>query len=125
MSREHRAPEVNVPRARMLLARVDGSVVTTSNAITGLDLGGANMLVAKGSGGASNEVTITFNQPFAAVPVVQATPITTNCHIEIKSVAVGSVVLETFQVADGTTGVDDADMHVMIVGPLGSGEMTL
>lgn len=103
-------------KPRVLALRVDGSVVTTSAATTGLLEGIYDVLIAKGSGGASNEVTITFNQPFSRVPVVVATPITTNCHIEIKSVSATTLVLETFQVADGTTGVDDADMHVMIMG---------
>lgn len=125
MGREHRAAEVNCRRARMLALRVDGSAVTTSAADTGLDWGGENVQIAKGSGATSNEVTITFDEAFAEIPIVQATPITTNCHIEIKSVAVGSVVLETFQVADGTTGVDDADMHVLIVGAMGAGEPAL
>lgn len=104
------------PRSRILCLRVDGSVVTTSAATTGLLEGLGDCTISKGSGGASNEVTVTFNDAFARVPVVVATPLTTNCHIEIKSVAVGSIVFETFQVADGTTGVDDADFHAVIVG---------
>lgn len=101
---------------RMIALRVDGSVVTTSAATTGLLEGTGDCTIAKGSGGTSNEVTITLNTPFQRVPVVVASPLTTNCHIEIKSVSASSIVLETFQVADGTTGVDDADMHVIIWG---------
>lgn len=103
-------------RARVLALRVDGSVVTTSAASTGLLEGEFDCTIAKGSGGTSNEVTITFNEAFKRVPVIVASPITTNCHIEIKSVSATGCVLETFEVADGTTGVDDADMHVMIMG---------
>lgn len=101
---------------RMLAFRVDGSAVTTSAATTGLVEGLHDATVSKGSGGTSNEVTITFNRAFGRVPVVQASPVTTNCHIEIKSVTASGMVLETFQVADGTTGVDDADMHVIVIG---------
>jgi len=103
-------------KSRLHVLRIDGSAVTTSAAKTGLDEGAADFTVSKGSGGTSNEVTLTPNEAFARVPVIQATPVTTNCHIEIKSVSSTSIVLETFQVADGTTGVDDADMHVMIWG---------
>lgn len=102
--------------SRVLGLRIDGSVVTTSAATTGLLEGLYDATIAKGSGGTSNEVTITLNRAFARVPVVVATPLTTNCHVEIKSVAAGSIVLETFQVADGTTAVDDADIHVIIMG---------
>lgn len=101
---------------RILGLRIDGSAVTTSAASTGLDEGAGDCTILKGSGGSSNEVTIAFRTPFARVPVVNATPITTNCHVEIKSITASQLVLETFQVADGTTGVDDADMHVMIMG---------
>ena len=112
-----RFPARNVQsRQREILLRIDGSDVATSASTAGVDEGSAHVTAAKGTGGASNEVTITFNDAYSRVPVVVATPVTTNCHIEIKSVAAGSVVLETFQVADGTTGVDDADMHVRITG---------
>lgn len=104
------------PRSRLIALRVDGSAVTTSAATTGLDEGAAEVTIAKGSGGTSNEVTVTFTKAFATVPTVVATPITTNCHIEIKSVTVSAIVFETFQVADGTTAVDDADFHALIFG---------
>lgn len=103
-------------RARVLAVRVDGSVVTTTAASTGLLEGGYDMTVVKGTGGASNEVTIAFDIAFLRVPVIVCTAITTNCHVEIKSVSKTGAVLETFQVADGTTGVDDADFHMMIMG---------
>lgn len=103
-------------RARILGFRVDGSVVTTSAAATGLLEGEFDATVAKGSGGTSNEVTFTWNSAFKRVPVIVATPITTNCHIEIKSVTTTGCVIETFQVADGTTAVDDADFHMTVMG---------
>lgn len=103
-------------RQRSMHLRIDGSAVSTTAGSAGLDEGANLVTIAKGSGGASNEVTITFADAFARAPVIQATPVTTNCHIEIKSVSTSSVVLETFQVADGTTGVNDADMHVTITG---------
>jgi len=104
------------PKAVMLAGRVDGSVVTTSASTTGLLEGSLDMTISKGSGGTSNEVTVAFDVTFKRVPVVVATPITTNCHVEIKSVSTSQIVFETFQVADGTTGVDDADFHFMVLG---------
>lgn len=101
---------------RMLALRVDGSAVTTSAASTGLLEGLYDCTISKGSGGTSNEVTVSFNTAFGRVPVVVATPITTDSHIEIKSVTASTLVLETFSVADGTTAADDVDMHVLIVG---------
>ena len=107
----------NQARSRLLKARVDGSAVTTSAATTGMSSGDRhNMTILKGSGGTSNEVTVAFNTAFAVVPVVVATPITTNCHIEIKSVSASQIVFETFQVADGTTDVNDADFHFIVIG---------
>ena len=104
------------PKAVLLGGRVDGSAVTTSAAKTGLLEGEHDMTIAKGSGGSSNEVTVTFDITFKRVPVVTASPISTNCHVEIKSVSTSAIVFETFQVADGTTGVDDADFHFMVLG---------
>ena len=103
-------------RTRVLAARIDGSVVTTSAAVTGLLEGEFDMTVVKGSGGASNEVTFAFDRAFARVPVIVCTPITTNCHCEIKSVSTTGCLIETFEVADGTTGVDDADFHMIVMG---------
>ena len=106
-----RAPQ---GRPAVIALRIDGSAVTTSAASAGLLSGTGQCTILKGSGGTSNEVTIALKHTSAQVPVVCASPITTNCHIEVKSVSTSSIVLETFQVADGTTGVDDADMHVLI-----------
>ena len=108
---------VRSPQGRLSLIalRVDGSAVATSAGSAGLLAGSGQVTIAKGSGGTSNEVTITLKRASKQVPVVTASAITTNCHIDIKSVTDSVIVLETFQVADGTTGVDDADMHVQIV----------
>lgn len=116
---------VRCPQGRLglIALRVDGSAVTTSASATGLLMGSGQVTIKKGSGGTSNEVTITLKETAAQVPIVSATPITTNCHVEIKSVTTSVIVLETFQVADGTTGVDDADMHVLIVVPLDSKDL--
>jgi hypothetical protein len=107
---------VNQPLSRVIPLRIDGSAVTTSAATTGLLEGLNDCTIAKGSGATSNEVTVTFNTAFARVPVVVATPLTTNCHVEVKSITASTLVLETFQVADGTTKVDDADIHVIVWG---------
>lgn len=101
---------------RMLALRIDGSAVTTSAAATGLLEGGGDCTILKGSGGSSNEVTIAFRTDFERVPVVCATPITDDCHVRIKSVTAAQCVLETVQNDANGTGVDDADMHVIIMG---------
>jgi hypothetical protein len=112
----HKRVESSKAFPRAVLLRIDGSAVTTSAAATGLDEGSADANVSKGSGGTSNEVTLAFTKAFTTTPVVVAQSITTNCKVELKSVSTTGCVLETFQVADGTTGVDDADMHVVIIG---------
>lgn len=103
------------PLPRVLGLRIDGSAVTTSAATTGLDEGGSDVTILKGSGGSSNEVTIAFNTAFAAAPVVVATPVTDNAHVRIKSVSASQLVLETTE-NDSATGLDDVDMHVIIFG---------
>jgi hypothetical protein len=104
------------PLVREVLIQVDGSAVTTTASATGLDLGGYDFTVAKGSGGTSNEVTLTPIRPgLQTMHVVGIVPVTTNCHCEIKSVSASSIVVETFQVADGTTGVDDANFHMTVL----------
>ena len=100
----------------MLALRIDGSAVTTSAATTGLLEGGGDCTILKGSGGSSNEVTIAFDVAFQRVPVVTVTPITDDCHVRIKSVTASQLVLESVQNDANGTGVDDADMHVMIIG---------
>lgn len=102
--------------SRMLAFRIDGSAVTTSAAATGLLEGANDATVLKGTSGTANEVTLTWDVPFARAPVIVAQAITTNCKIDLKSVSTTGCVLETFQVADGTTGVNDADMHVIVIG---------
>ena len=104
------------PLPRVLGLRIDGSEVATSAGVAGLDEGAKDVTISKGSGGTSNEVTIAFNTAFAAAPVVSATVITDDCHVRIKSVSASQVVLETVQNDANGTGVDDADMHVMILG---------
>jgi len=105
------------PHCRVLAVRVDGSAVTTSAATTGaLGPDRHNITILKGSGGTSNEVTVAFNEAYTVVPVVCTGVITTNCHVEVKSVSASQIVFETFQVADGTTGVDDADFHFIVMG---------
>ena len=107
----------NQSRSRLLKARVDGSAVTTSAATTGMSSGDRhNMTILKGSGGTSNEVTVACNTAFAVVPVVVATPITTDSHIEIKSVTASQIVFETFAVSDGSTAADDVDFHFIVIG---------
>lgn len=116
VARQHYLMKGMQPLSRLVGLRVDGSVVTTSASSTGLDEGGFDFTVAKGSGGASNEVTLTPNLIGLRAPViVGVVPITTNCHVEIKSVSASSIVVETFQVADGVTGVDDADFHITLL----------
>jgi len=104
------------PKAVLLGGRVDGSVVTTTTAKTGLLEGEHDMQIKKGSGGTSNEVTVTLDITFKRVPVVVATPITTDTHIEIKSVTTSVIVFETFAVDDGSTAEDDVDFHFMVLG---------
>jgi hypothetical protein len=103
-------------KARLHALFIDGSAVTTTASATGLDQGSADFTVVKGSGGTSNEVTLTPKEAFKRAPIVVASSLTTNCHVEVKSRSATSIVLETFQVADGTTGVDDADLNVIIWG---------
>ena len=102
--------------ARLLAFRVDGSAVTTSAAAAGLLEGARDATVAKGSGATSNEVTFTWDIAFGRVPVVVCTPITDDCHVMIKSVSASGCVIETFQNDDHTSGVDDADFHMMVLG---------
>ena len=79
---------------RELLVRIDGSAVTASASATGLDEGGASdVTVARGGAGATNEITLTFDEAFRRVPDVVACPLSP-VSVWIKSVAVGSVVLE-------------------------------
>jgi hypothetical protein len=112
------------PRPELVFLRIDGSAVATSASTAGVLEGTTLVTAAKGTGGTSNEVTITLNNASARVPVVLGVAsITTNCHVEVKSVAVGSIVFETFQVADGTTGVDDADWHACFVVFKNSGQL--
>lgn len=102
--------------SRILALRIDGSAVTTSAAATGLLEGGGDVTILKGSGGSSNEVTIAFRTNFGRVPVVVATPITDDCAVRIKSVSASQVVLETVENDANASGVDDADLHVIIMG---------
>ena len=104
------------PKAVLLGGRVDGSVVTTSAAKTGLLEGEFDMTISKGSGGTSNEVTVSFDIAFKRIPVVTATPITTDTHIEINSVSKTGIVFDTFAVDDGSTAEDDVDFHFIVLG---------
>jgi len=100
---------------RVLAFRVDGSVVTTSAATTGLLEGTTDATVAKGSGGASNEVTFTWDEAFARVPVITCTCIGATVVAHIKSVTATGCVIETFTASTGAAA-DDADFHMMVHG---------
>lgn len=103
-------------KARVIALRVDGSAVGTTAGTAGLDEGAFDVTILKGTSGTANEVTVTFNKPFARAPLIVATPITTGVHVEVKSRSTTGCVLETFAVSDGTTLANDTDMDVFIMG---------
>lgn len=98
-----------------LILQVDGSVVTTSNAVTGLLQGSAHAKVSKGTGGTSHVVTITFNKSFAAVPSCTVTSLVANVQFLVVP-TVSGVVITTTESDDNTTGKDDADFILCIDG---------
>lgn len=95
---------------------IDGSAVTTTASATGLLEGSDIFTIVKGTGGASNEVTLAPKEAFKRVPSLAFAMTTTNCYARIKTKTVSSLVIETLQVGDGTTGVDDADFDIHITG---------
>lgn len=108
--------ESHQPRARVIAVRIDGSDVSSSAASTdGVDEGAGQVTALKGTSGTANEVTLAWDPAFARTPVLVAMPITV-CDIVIKSVSTSGAVIETFATTDGTTGVNDADFHLLIWG---------
>lgn len=63
----------------------------------------------------TGDYTLTWAQPFARVPVVVVTPVTTAIHCEHTGASTTAVNIKTFAVADGTTATD-ADFHVLVYG---------
>jgi hypothetical protein len=99
-------------KARHHALFIDGSAVTASASTAGLDEGGSDFTVSK----SANVVTLTPNEAFKRAPVVVASALTANCTVQITTRTATSIVLTTVQDADGSTGVNDADINVMIDG---------
>lgn len=109
---------------RSLLVRVDGSAVTASASNTGLDAGGPDVDVNRGGAGATNEITITFDEAFSRVPDVLAMPLSP-VTVRVKSVSTSAVTLEVAHMyrvggdaaeAGTTTTVINATGHSALAG---------
>ena len=99
----------------ILIAQVDGSAVTTTSAVTGLLQGSQHVKVKKGSGGTSNVVTVALNESLVGVAMVVPVAITANVQFKTVSTAAGAVITVT-ESDDNSSGVDDADFMMLIVG---------
>lgn len=88
----------------MIGLRVDG---TGTASIT--EGGHEATLVDNGTG----DWTLTFSKPFARVPVVVCTPVTSNTYLDITPLA-ASVQIKAFSVSAQTA--KDALFHVLVLG---------
>ena len=100
-----------------MVIAIDGDVVTTTTATTGLLQGAEVVKVKKGSGGSANEVTITFNAALRnAEYVVFSQCLTADCIIKPDTIvrAAGTLVFSTVKISNLSTAVNDADIMILI-----------
>lgn len=94
---------------------IDGSAVGATPGQTGLDGRGKFLgLISK----SANVVTITWDSAFGDVPYVFFQPSAgqANTAVEIVTNTINQLVYQTVKSDDHTTGVNDADLQVFIVG---------
>jgi hypothetical protein len=98
---------------RVLPLRIDGAAVAGGTLTkNGVLEGKEHVTITENSSG---NYTITFNTPFARVPVVTMAPATDVTTLRIIAVAAGTVQVEQVG-ADQTTPVADGSFHLLVVG---------
>lgn len=110
MLREMKCPQ---RLTRVLPLRIDGGDVAGGTDTTdGILEGWQHCTITENSSG---NYTITFNTPFARVPVVTSMTATDVSTLRMVAVTASSVQVEQVG-ADQTTPLADGDFHLLVVG---------